>query len=647
MSMDIFRRKQKLIFWIVTIIIVPSFVLVWGVGKSPFAGFVDPVVAKVGTHSITRSEFFALRQRLQMAAGEVPIVLPGLPVPEDTADLFGMSCIYALLQQADQASVEAADLMVGTYLRYQHPQISQRWDGKTTASLDKAVSEFCLRNSVSVSDFVKGVREWLTLQRLLEDDGAAVAVSPDSAYLEYAKRKTEYVLKRLRVSRSPAFAQQAQQEFSAKSADEKAELARKHVSENQGNPKYREPATWRFQYALVPFESALPAGSLTDEMVQSYFNDYKDSKYRGMNFDDIKEQVRADALRDERDRMALRNVRIDLDPQLRKAVREGISIDDLSKQALLAKEGVRIGTTGDKPMTVEELSNLSIFGPNSNLAPFLNAIDMGNPETRNPRIEQWKTAFDSDVWQGISGRNDSYLVRGAEGYMRLRLLDYAESKPIAITGDLPPQILEAAIADLEALRVEELVAERLKEAEKEVMVAFESAGAAEGSKAKAQEILANIKPERYPYYALTYLAYMMNPGDQLKAMAQAKALSNLAVGDFMPPSPYFDMSTGETGQEVLVLVDRIVPSRQSFDEEAEAVRMDYVRQAIEERRGSLRVGSVRQNGPPMAVLFIGEAYTIAMLERILSGDIAVYGDLMRAAGRQAGAPPPTPEDLAF
>lgn len=591
--MDLFRRKQKLIFWAVTIIIVPSFVAVWGVGgryANPDSASI-PEVATIDGEPLAFPEFDAFRKRLQAAVGGLPVQIAGLPDTDSgDAQIWKYVFAYALLKDAEKADTRVSDLQVGTFLD-RHPAAAgaaDRNDPKARASL---VDNFCRQMQISRSEFLRGVREWNAIGNYLSSDANLAAVNDDTVFAFYAMNKAECVVKRIRVPVTEVDRAAAMAELEAKPPEDLDRDIREHIRANADDPKYRKPSAWRLAYVLVPFIPSASAPRPGEEEITARYEADKASAYAGKTPEEGRELAAADLLREEIERQTLRNLTIDVDPQLREQGGE-LSLDELGKLTQLAKYGAVTGDTGPEALDAEAVIARLPAGTPFTLRFFLEQLD-ARREVLADAIGEWRRGFN------LEGRP----VKADAGFFRFRIVEYVPSEPLDVedeAGNVLPAIWEAALTDLAGKRADELTAERAAETESRLRALLDA-------RERGEEPPDRETAEEYDALESEIIPYASLPEDRYQ-------LGRLPVGDIFGPEPYTNGPDGSSGLEMVVMAERRLPHRDAFQAEPAAERDWYLQRAVANFRGMASFTFSRE-GYPVALIQPSPAVMAGLADR--------------------------------
>ena len=441
-----FRRKQKLIFWGVAIVVIPSFALVWNVGgrAGPSGHYDDPLIAVINSEQLHYSQLRAFSQRLNAGAGLPIRYLTGYNYfrqpqfhPDDNV---AMTVIYAHLQLAKRWGVAIPDAEVRHYIRNEHPILSpafrDQWDHgeRRNRILGQTASSY----GISPDLLLQGVREWLTLRRFYALERALATPSPDGAYHVYAQSRAQYVVKRLRFPASEALRTRAKGEFDAMDAERQTDELSQTLTRLAGNPTYRTPSRWRFEYLLVPFEKAPNPEPAENELLALYNRrtDLKDAK----TFPEVRAQLLEETVRDRRREWALRQIAEEVDRAILHAIgdadpaaAEPPDLAVLAQTPGLARIGVVAGVSGTETATIDELAALPLLAdlPDAQTAPhttvrqYLENLDLAPDDQLDMVREIVMNRFDEN----------STPMETRDGVLRIRIVEWIPAKALSLTGD--------------------------------------------------------------------------------------------------------------------------------------------------------------------------------------------------------------------
>ena len=606
--MDLFRKNQKYVFYIVAAIIIPSFVLVWGVDRMGPGG--EQSVFNVGTvngKEIKSSEFGAFQKRIQAALGGLPLQFNRLPEAGSRAEeLSAYLYAYAILQDAQKAGVTASELQVGTYLDNSHPVISPEINKSDPESKNRAVDNFCRQMQISRADFLQGIRDWQTIGNYIDTDNRLMTVNDETVYAFYSLNKAEVVVKRMRFMENDDLRERAKAEIMAKPADELEREARNYAAGKSGEQRYRTPSKWRFTWILVPF---VPASGvqISDAEIERDYQEGRTYRYGNKPLAEVRDQIVADLTRQEVERQTRRNFTVDVDPQLR--AQKDMAPDDLIKLTQVAKHGVTIGDTGPEGLAPADIIKALPEGASLEFGSALEAIDSFAPAVRESILKE--------LGDGYNLAGPAY--RSEIGLYRLHLAEYQPSSAAQLDGPdgkMVPALYETALSDMVGERAAEMALQEAADVEAKIL-AYTTA------RQKGE-------PQPDPEFAEQFENLPTNVIPYLQIADSSYGIGTLPIGDVMAPQLFVDPETGERGQELVAVVDRRVPSRASFDSEPEDVKNRYRQIALSNFRGGYGV-TYTVNGP---TAFINPSPSLmgGLLDRYYKGQIRVNMELLQGNG---------------
>lgn len=607
--MDLFRKNQKYVFWVVAAIIIPSFVLVWGVDRGGSGGRQPEfTVGAVNGKELKSSELEHFQRRLRGALGGLPLQFSRLPEAGTRAeDLSSYVYAYAMLQDAQKAGVTASDLQVGTYLDNSHPVISPGIDKKDPASRDRVVNEFCRQMQISRAELLQGIREWQTIGNYIDTDNRLMTVSDESVYAFYSLNKSEIVVKRMRFMENDDLRERAKAEIMAKPAEELEREARNYAAGKSSEQRYREPSKWRFSWIMVPF---VPSSSVTvsDAEIERNYEEGRISRYENKPLAEVRDRIHADLIKQEIERQTRRNFTVDVDPQLRE--QSDMAPGDLIKLAQLAKHGVAIGDTGPEGVAPADILKALPEGAGMEFGSALEAIDGFAPAVRDAIIADLKNGYN------LSGP----AYRAERGLYRLHLVNYQPSTPALLDGPdgkMVPALYETALSDMVGDRAAEMAHQEAADVEAKIL-AYTTA------KQKGEAFPDPEFAEQFEGLPTSVIPY-------LQIADSSYGIGTLPIGDVMAPRPFVDPETGTRGQELIAVVDRRVPARSTFDSEPEDVKLRYRQIALANYRGNYGVAE-SQNGGLAVHINPSASLMGGLLDRYFKGQIRVNMDLFSGNG---------------
>lgn len=604
--MDIIRKHQKWIFWIIAILVI--FSMTWYMVPRDRAdgGGGDYYVFEIDGKRVDYNDFSNMQKRITAAIGEQPFKVTVAYPNDQIPYLWDYVWLSFIVSQAEKAGIVSSDAAVGTYLRSAHPRIQPIFQA-TPEKLEEAINNVCLRNQISKAEFMRGVREWLMISDYIELDNATFVPDMESAYTLYAFDKAEFAFKRVRIEPTDAIREQARKDVMEKPAEELERDVRDHIARAAMEPRYREPAKWRFGYIMVPFGTDTDIPAPSEEEITVQYDTYKSVNYDDKPLDEVRDQVVGDLAAAERERRALRNLTVDIDTQLRQ--HGGMDVAELGKLTQLVKYGVKTGVTGDEPLTAVEIATGSPISPLPALVERLTIFDNISPELRNNEVEMWKAGF----------LVDSNPMRTDEGLVRLKLLDYEPSAPVAIDdadGKIKPELFDLAVSDLVDIQVATLTHARAQETQQQLVSLVE----ARENGGEVDEETAALFDE-LPTETMNYRDMTANDAEFIR-MGIGEVRGPLIV-----PTPR-GAPLGSNAWDVAVLTERRVPNRASFESEGEDVRTRYLNSLVTANQG--QVGYTIAGGGLMQAVQPSQAMIVAFWDKYMKNRVSINPELLVA-----------------
>lgn len=566
MSLEFLREKQRAVFWVVAIIVIPSFILAWG-GSSYMRGrsFSRPIAARVYGRKVSIDDFYNFRRRLCAATdsfGQGLVYYMPLPAADSEGNIH-FALAMAHIQEAREAGIRATPLEIGTYIRQEHPLAQRAGLGPNAGEEEfrKAYRQYLDNARVTHEEFLRGVEEWLILRRYLEIGDSSFGASEDG-YLTYARESAKITCQRLFVRLTEAMKDQAFEKLLGKSeshpeGDEAAIMAaiEDFLKKHENDRRFWSKAKWRFAYVLAPFAACpVTAADLKEKTLKDYFVEHPDEFEKGKKFEDVREQVLEAVLQQQRREYARRTIVEHFDPYVRACMANNkpFTLEDVGRVENLAARKIQTGDSGDTLRTVEELSQIAVIGDSQDLPPFLEQIDaMPDKAKREERVAKLKKLFDD--------RSEPFACKA--GLFRIRLLAYQPSAPRRLRDD-------AGMVDSQ-LRL--MVVDELR-----------TVGGMEIARKIAEDYEARLregKEEGIEGIEERTSAYMDAPEEIRDA-----ALGDTAV---LPAKEKNAEGREEQGFEVLRLRKRDIPLRADFESLPEDKKRDYLRRGRYLHRGVL------------------------------------------------------------
>jgi len=603
-ALEQMRKRKQMIYWITAILVIPSFILVWGVGGRSMSGqtHADPTVALIGGEEIGYGDFSQFQDasgagRLPAALGcqgvriqIEPYLLRGVMPDVDAYSgrqqfdlVFGRvstALALAMLKQAERLGLDASDSEVSTYI-HQRPQFFGI-DPKDQARFEKAYRAMLKSMRISNAEYIRGVREWLIIKKLVRVMDESVPVVPDDAYVHFAQERMRCTYQKLEVRVTQAMREQAFNDLYGVKDGQPDEArinqaVEAFLAEHPKDRRFWAQPKWRLEGVLAPFD-ALPV-EVTTAQVKAHFEENK-HQYKDKTLDEVFEKIQETLKKERQKENAQRTLRVDLMSFLRRRLAENAAVTLADVDTELVKQGVKTGTSGEKAVGTDTLKLAPEIGDSADLLSFLKQIDeMEDVKGRDEAIQRLQKHFDD--------RQEPFACKA--GLFRIRLLEYTPSEP---------RPLRDAKGAVDAqLRV--LVADELHEQ-----------AASKAARTVAEECAAKLKDgETQAFDALA---------SETKSYRETRqGLRDVQIGDPQIFPLYGDGKI--TGYEVLMLTQREAPGREAFDALAPDERARYLEQAAWRWQGTL----MEPWGRPYAMIIPGPVLGEWLTQEIKAGRIRV------------------------
>ncbi len=410
MALDIFRRKQKTIFWIVAIVVIPSFILYgassWNQGGS------DPVVMEVNGRSVRYGELQDLWRRFQAVTGR-PVFITA-PVRDDRyRDLWSGALTLAYLDAAREAGLAVSEAEIGTFIR--QDRAFEGSDGRFDPDRYRKVIQ---SRNVNHREYSRGIRELLlidTYRRLLT---SGIQPTDETDYLAYAWQNTRCAYGKASVPMDHYL--EDEPEALSLPEEEAQDAIRLYYETHRDYPGFREPARWRFEYILVPYEGFTV--EINEREVGRFYRQHVD-EYEGASLDEVREEVTADYVAARRKELALTTITNLLEREILQALEQGEVVDaqTLVDDPTLQRRGVRTGDSGPSAMPATEFHRIPEIGDSPDLQQYfrdlneeLTHLKEESAEAYQARLKELPNAFD----------RRPEPMQSEAGAFRVRVLEY-------------------------------------------------------------------------------------------------------------------------------------------------------------------------------------------------------------------------------
>lgn len=477
-----FRDKQKMIYWIVAIVVIPSFCLF---GFTDIVAY-NPAKAPVGKafgKEYNQQEFDNFFIRLRAIHLGQPVFFtfndysPAFGQTQQEAERIGAFFCMALRDEALRSGIVVTDDEVGTFIRLQ-----MNYTGNNAAELQKKVESMVgsvIRLS-SVWEYKLAVREWLTLRKYLQvlDDTAVVPLP--LADLTFAQEKTQLSFRKL-VIPAMKYLEAADKELGALKPAELQERAQKFLSANQSKQNrdrypflWIEPK-WSFEYIMAPLVVPALEPKITDEVLKAHYEKRKSTVYRAADgkekpFEEVKQDVETDYRNTYRREEAQKTLFRDFGNFITKLAKESaaasdtetstfssaaLKVEQIAADQTLAARGLKAGVSGDKPATASEIAKLAPF-VDSGMALALQDLDrkLRAKEDKKEDYDRLLSEY-KQLFRGSSFQEREYPIAGGDNLFRIRITEYIPGEARKLTA-ADGKVDEDLLKDIRKVLAQEL-----------------------------------------------------------------------------------------------------------------------------------------------------------------------------------------------
>ncbi len=486
MALQKFRDKQKIIYWIVAIIVIPSFMIF---GYSQVFDF-NPSNDSVGIidgKSYSNQEYSDFYQRLRALNPETPIAFGFSQQNYFFPQITGSEAMFNILALKDKAiacGLIVTDEEVATYIRGQFS-----YAGQSEKELENIIKQRLEQTSrlKSIYEYKLAVREWLLAKKFLNIIDRSLTFPSAVADISNTMQQTTITYGSLVIPVSN-FTTKATDEYNKLTESELKAKAQDFINTYQ-KPEYRSTYNflwtdpkWKLEYIAVPLITTTDNPEVSTETLEKYYNDnldkYKDKDGKEELFAAIQDRVKEDYLTENRIKTARDTLgmeftsflsRADLKNDDAKTIQE-VDLGIIANDPRLQERGLIVGTSADNPLTAFEIADnpvftgsgiqrsLAILDTELQNAKLQDANEKRTPENQNyPQIlERSSRSFFGQARRGADGSFSEIPYFSAnKTFSKIRVTDYEEGKKRSLTAADGSELLESI--------KEQLIADRSKE----------------------------------------------------------------------------------------------------------------------------------------------------------------------------------------
>lgn len=558
--MEIFRSKQKLIYWVVFILVVPSFILLYGSGMTETShSGPDPVVMTYRGTSYRYGDVHQFYNRLFAATGGPLMFRDTNFRPIFGEELMHAAIALALLDEAKRTGVDVSELEIATYVRAT-PLFRDVEDKDFDRVLQRAIGTTIPLDTMA--EYKEAVRDWLRLQKFLTLLDGSALVTEETAYLLWAQDQSLLTYSRLHVESSPyiATARMALEELPAAKLEERIEA---YLAENPNDRSYWTLPRWGIEYILIPFD--FESITVPDEEVEA---EYEATKARYLDDDGeqkplemVRETVRNALVRRQGRERAHKILTDEVEMTLRRAyARAGTDIAplaDIAASKAFQTLGIQTGTRGtDLPLPTQEVTQTDALLGTHSLTMLLERINLEyttpekSEEERAELLHRNRSRFRGTE----TDRAELRPIEGEKGLVLFRIADMVPAEPRKLRDE--DGTLDTELRDTVLTRLTEIDAMEQARDEARSLVPMLQKGVTSGLEARLQT-------------------------QTVPATRAPRALREARVGDVLDPRRAGD------GYDILMLTNRYAPGRVVFEStegEAEDQRRGLMKELTAQSR---------------------------------------------------------------
>ncbi len=608
MPLQKFRDKQKIIYWLVAIVVIPSFVLL-GFAQILAGKGTGPVIGEIAGEKYNYSEYAEYRNRLFQVnfQRQVYYINDMETYRPAFSEEFSYFISMALTKYAEQYGIEVTDQEISTFIRTQLNYKGN--DAKEFSKLvEKAVGTMIRLDSVY--EYKKAVQEWLMLKKFLQVLDNTCLVPESFGALKYEQDNSSYKLRTLFVP-ATKFTQAAQKEIDALGEGELVARAEAYISKNQiDNNRFALPflwskPTWKFEYIMVPFAVPGLEPQINDEKLKEFYENNKLTKYadkdgKAKEFAEVRDQVTIDYRNDYRNKTAERTIKGEFSRFLNRMARDskidpekGITVEQINSDPRLVSRGLKAGDSGEGELDVDVIMQNPVFANSIMLKMFFSRLEVEllraqaqkDQKKYDEILNNYKKFF-SGISVGYNADAAKQPIQGKDGLFNIRLVSYTPAKPLTLKGkDGKPD--KELLGKIKSELVDELALSK--------------------AKTLATEAMAKIREEKVDGLEVkeTTMGYY-------DAIGRYAGITAAAVGQVLEPA----VDKRATGYEVVMLVDRTA-------KKADAKQIDSFAKSLAFGMRGNSVYSPEMMSMP--IIKIGHRLNSFYVDKMVSGDLVYTG----------------------
>lgn len=433
MPLQKFRDRQKIIYWLVALIVVPSFVLLGFSGA--FMSAPPPEVGKYFGKKCTAVDFEQFQRRLYgVNRGRPAYFVRGNPMTGEMQPICSAPLtaflLLALIDDASRHGVEICDEEIATFIRAQI-----KYTGKDNAEFRRVIQQQLDHRSIplnSIFEYQQAVREILTARKYLALIDNSLIIPRAFAELQFVQEDTEYSYQRVFVGNKEqqASAEKAINDLPETELLSRAEIfirERQNAQNRHLSPFLWEKPRWQLEYITLPITplAVNPNAEKIDEEQIKTAKENQQTEAREIFKREFGEFMR----RKIRDSIAQEQTTV-----------APITLAEINADERLRKIKLTAGNTGEQLLTTEEIFATDALKDFSAAALLLNYLDMqicrqtdnakdlaSAQEAANNILQPYQKSFRG--YPSMTGTGEEIPLQGETGLLNFRVTQYASGAP--------------------------------------------------------------------------------------------------------------------------------------------------------------------------------------------------------------------------
>lgn len=332
MSLTMLRERQRFFLWMVAILVIPSFIILYGADSSATRHNASTVCIIDGK-PVSEDDYISYLRRMDLLT---PNPVPNYPVfakSEGEQRLLQVAGAQHIARVASEQGLQAFQEEVDTFIR-KHP--SFQTDGVFDA---KKLNETLKDYNVSLVAFRNTIAEQMLISKFERIMDFSSIASNQEAYRMWAMENTFVQYGKVEVPTAD-FKDAARAAIGDLDAAVDA-----YVQKHPKDPLLKGETQWKLEGIGLAYDDAKYLPTITEEEYQAYM-DANAAAYKGKSLEDVKAEIRSFILRDRREKSARYVMDSTVGSILIKlAEKEVVTADDVLQSKYLENQKVASGET--------------------------------------------------------------------------------------------------------------------------------------------------------------------------------------------------------------------------------------------------------------------------------------------------------------